>query len=120
VTGEGSQGTTFGRARNAALAGLSIVWLLVACGSGDTKPESGWNCLLAIDGCTCAQLRPGQLPRPGVEYIDSCPAAQCCLLSSQADGPAVAICECITVADDCEDRAMKSVQTKVVAKCPPP
>lgn len=105
--------------RGVVTVGVSIVCLWLACGNGDSDSAPKWNCLAAGDGCTCTQLRPGQLPRPGVQYIDRCPAAQCCLLNSQGDETTVAICECITVADDCEAMAARS-QTKVVATCPPP
>src|SRR5687767_7267661 len=105
--------------RGVVLLGGLIGWFWLACSSSDSDPGPTWNCVSAQDGCTCSQLRPGRQPRPGVDYIDRCPAAQCCLLNSQADEATLAICECITVADDCEARAAQSPQTKVVPTCPP-
>jgi hypothetical protein len=105
--------------RGLVLVGGAIVCVCLACGNGESEPETKWNCVGAVDGCTCSQLRPGRQPRPGVDYIDRCPAAQCCLLNSEGDEATVAICGCITVADDCEARAAQSPQTKVVTTCPP-
>ena len=100
------------------IGSLFCFWL--ACDGTDEDAAPKWNCVAAGDGCTCTQLKPGQLPRPGVEYIDRCPAAQCCLHNSQGDEISVAVCICITVADDCQARAARSPQTKVVVTCPPP
>jgi hypothetical protein len=105
--------------RGVVMVGISIVCLWLACGTGDGDEGPKWNCLATGDGCVCTQLRPGQLPRPGVEYIDRCSAAQCCMLNSKGDETTIAICECINVADDCDARAELS-QTKVVSTCPPP
>ena len=106
--------------RSVVLGVASLVCLWLACGNSGEEAGPKWNCAAVGDGCTCSQLKPGQLPRPGVEYIDRCPAAQCCLHNSQGDETTVAVCECITVADDCQARAAQSPQTKVVAACPPP
>jgi hypothetical protein len=99
---------------------LGVVWLWCGCGGSDGDGGPKWNCLVMAEDCTCSLLRPGKLPRPGVEYVDRCPAAQCCLLNSQGDEATTALCECIVVADDCDARAAQSMQTKVVTTCPPP
>ena len=99
------------------LWGGSMVWLVFAsCGSGDDAPGPTWKCVVASDGCTCSQLRPGFMHKPGVMWVDACPAAQCCLLNTTGDESTMAICGCVTIADTCESRP----ETKVVPKCPPP
>jgi hypothetical protein len=109
-----------GRSAGVVLQGAAMA-IAIACGdpSNNDEPTAKWSCVAFSDGCTCSQLRPGKDPKPGVTYVDRCPAAPCCLLNTQSDESSLANCGCLAVADDCEARATET-QTKVVATCPPP
>jgi hypothetical protein len=98
----------------------AIVLLVGACASSDTdEPGPKWYCVVASDGCSCSQLRPGKSPKPGAMWEDRCPAAPCCLLNTQSDETTLANCGCLAEIDDCPARAMET-QTMIVASCPPP
>src|SRR4051812_45820046 len=96
------------RRANVALR-IAVVLLGVACGSSGTEdPGAKWYCVVASDGCSCTQLRPGKSPKPGVMWVDRCPAAPCCLLNTaQSDENTMANCGCLAMTDDCPARAME-------------
>ena len=106
--------------RGAFLLPIAALLLGMACGSPDADDGSPkWYCVVASDGCSCSQLRPGKSPKPGVTWIDRCPAGPCCLLNTQGDETTLANCACLGMVDDCQARAMET-QSAVVTTCPPP
>jgi hypothetical protein len=96
--------------------------ILAGCSDpGGTPPPPSWTCLIADDSCSCYQFRPGWGPNPasGVEVVDECPEAACCVKSNEPDESSTAQCSCSPDPDACAADLAAHPGHRSVGTCPP-